>query len=125
MSLVEAHFSPEKSDVDWKILNKIDQLEQLVEASYQKPQVLFKHSTRCGISASAMYQLLHHWNFENAYLDFYYLDLIAHRNISNAITKRFNVIHQSPQIIIISKGIAVENFSHSAINSARLARSLA
>jgi len=43
------------------------------------------------------------------------LDLIAFRNISNDIEKILNVTHQSPQIIIIDKGIAPYNASHEQI----------
>jgi bacillithiol system protein YtxJ len=31
----------------------------------------------------------------------YFLDLIAHRDISNEIASRFGVTHQSPQLILI------------------------
>ena len=34
-------------------------------------------------------------------VDFYYLDLLNYRSISNEIAKHLNVTHQSPQIILI------------------------
>jgi bacillithiol system protein YtxJ len=34
----------------------------------------------------------------------YFLDLIAHREISNGIASRFGVMHQSPQLLLIKEG---------------------
>jgi bacillithiol system protein YtxJ len=47
--------------------------------------------------------------------DFYYLDLIAHRNISNKISEVFHVYHESPQILIIKNGECVYDESHMGI----------
>ena len=49
-------------------------------------------------------------------LDLHFLDLLNHRDISNAIAERFNVVHESPQLLIIKNGIAVSNASHGSIN---------
>ncbi|MFK7808685.1 MAG: bacillithiol system redox-active protein YtxJ [Saprospiraceae bacterium] len=100
---------------DWKHLTKIEQLDDIVEISKEQPVVLFKHSTTCGISAAAKSRL------EEVPFDvdkgvFYYLDLLSHRDVSNKIAEKFGVVHQSPQIIIIKDGVAVNNNSHHAIN---------
>ena len=50
----------------------------------------------------------------------YFLDLIAHRDISNEIANRFGVTHQSPQLILIKEGKAVYNVSHSDIDAEEL-----
>jgi bacillithiol system protein YtxJ len=50
----------------------------------------------------------------------YFLDLIAHRDISNGIASRFAVMHQSPQLILIKDGKAIYNASHSDIDSETL-----
>ena len=40
------------NEIDWSenILDSSDQFKQLVEKSYSKPQLIFKHSTRCSVS---------------------------------------------------------------------------
>ena len=85
-------------------INLIDKntLEKIKTDSVLKTAVLFKHSTRCSISRMALK------NFEidstilnNEKFDFYYLDLLAHRDISNAIADVFDVMHQSPQLLLI------------------------
>ncbi len=48
--------------------------------------------------------------------DFYLLDLLNHRDISNEIAERFSVIHASPQVLIIQEGQCVYDESHNAIN---------
>jgi bacillithiol system protein YtxJ len=35
----------------------------------------------------------------------YFLDLIAHREISNGIASRFGVMHQSPQLLLEGKSV--------------------
>ena len=44
--------------MDWKNLTSIDQLEAITANSFNTPQVLFKHSTRCSISSMAMELIL-------------------------------------------------------------------
>ena len=45
----------------------------------------------------------------------FFLDLLSFRKISNEIAARYDVVHESPQVLIISKGKAVYNESHSGI----------
>ncbi|TNF08335.1 MAG: DUF2847 family protein, partial [Bacillota bacterium] len=47
----------------------------------------------------------------------YFLDLLNHRDVSNEIANRFQVVHQSPQLILIKNGVAVYNASHSEIQA--------
>ena len=97
----------------WKTLDQKSQLEELEKESFTSPVVLFKHSTRCSISHMAKGRL--ESSSEGA-PEIYYLDLIRYRDISNEIAERFNVRHESPQIIIIKDGKAVYNASHGGIS---------
>lgn len=102
----------ENISFDWKVLDAISQLESIVENSKTKTQVIFKHSTRCGISSGVLRK------FEKKYatlfdqIDFYYLDLIAYRAISNGIAERFAVVHQSPQLLVLNRGEVTSYASH-------------
>jgi len=49
-------------------------------------------------------------------VDFYYLDLIAHRDVSNKIAEEFKVYHESPQVLLIVKGECVYDESHMGIS---------
>ncbi len=99
--------------MNWIPLQNEAQIDEIVSKSSQKPQVIFKHSTRCSISSMAKNRL----DKKNAPegIDFYYLDLIQFRKISNKIAVDFNVTHQSPQVLIIDHGICIYDESHSGI----------
>lgn len=108
----------------WKTLSSLAQLEKVKEASKNKTVVLFKHSVTCGISQHAEHKLVSSWNFDESEFDFYYLDLLANRAISNKIAEMFRVTHQSPQILVIKDGEAVSHFSHQAISVDRLRKDI-
>ncbi len=99
--------------MNWINLVSEGQLAQIKASSTQTPQVIFKHSTRCSISVVAKNRL------DNAEVpdgvDFYYLDLLNHRNISAKIAEDFNVYHESPQILLIKNGECVYDESHGGI----------
>lgn len=98
--------------MNWKNLEIETELNNLVETSFIKPQVIFKHSTRCSISIVVKNRLE-----KNAsdLADFYYLDLLAHRGISNLVADKFSVYHESPQILVIKNGDCIYDESHSSI----------
>jgi bacillithiol system protein YtxJ len=104
------------SHIDWQFLNSTAELEMIIEQSTKKPQVIFKHSTRCPISSMAKKRLERHWAFDEDTLDIHYLDLIAYRSISNQVADAFGVTHESPQILIIKNKQAVFHTSHNDIS---------
>ena len=100
--------------MEWIPLTDEAQLQEIVSKSNTKPQVIFKHSTRCSISSVDM-QSLKRGPLPND-LDFYYLDLIAYRSLSNKVAEQFDVHHESPQILIIRNGNCVYDESHLGIS---------
>ncbi len=100
--------------MNWIALTTAEQLTALIKQSSQKPQVIFKHSTRCSISSMAKARLERMQ--EPAGVDFYYLDLIQYRYISNAIAEQFAVFHESPQLLLIKNGECIYSESHSGIS---------
>lgn len=100
----------------WIPLNEMEQLETLRENSNARAQVIFKHSTRCGISRMALNLFEREQLQELEGADAYFLDLIKHRNISNAIADTFGVTHQSPQLLVIRNGQVVAHASHNGIS---------
>jgi len=108
-----------KSNVNWTELTDVAQLMEIEALSNEKPVVIFKHSTRCSISRMALKQFERDYDL-NETVDAYFLDLIAHRDVSNEIASKFNVYHESPQLILIRNGKAVYDVSHSDINAEAL-----
>jgi len=102
----------------WKNLEQLTALEEINKASFTDPILIFKHSTRCSISDVAKARLDREDNLNG--VDFYYLDLIKHRDISNALAEKYNVHHESPQILLIHKGECVYDESHIGITMAEI-----
>lgn len=108
-----------KSGFNWNMLTSISQLEEISAMSNEAPVIIFKHSTRCSISRMVLKQ------FENQFhpdskVTAYFLDLLNYRDLSNTISERFNVMHQSPQLLLITDGTCVYDVSHDAIDAENL-----
>ena len=101
--------------VHWFYLEEMKELDAIVEISFEKPVAIFKHSTRCSVSRMVLKQFENELAIETSLMELYFLDLLAHREISNAISQRFDVHHQSPQLIVIKDGNAIFNASHESI----------
>ncbi len=98
--------------VRWIPLTKKEQVSALIDLSQEKPCVIFKHSTRCSVSAIAKYRLENAWDFEADEVEAYFLDLIAYREVSNFVSAAFSVYHESPQVLLIRDGECICDVSH-------------
>ena len=49
--------------------------------------------------------------------DFFYLDLLSYRQLSNKIAQIFSVPHESPQILLIKNGECIYEESHLGITA--------
>ena len=108
----------------WHNLTSLDQLNEWIEKSNDTPVLLFKHSTRCPVSMMAKKRLESDWNFTQQELSPVYLDLIAYRTVSNEIAERFDVVHQSPQVLLIKNRKCVYHASHEGIEVQKISASL-
>lgn len=107
------------SKINWIPLTDLGQLNEIMELSHQQPVVIFKHSTRCSISRMALKQFENEFDLEGSVTP-YFLDLLNHRDISQEIATRFDVYHQSPQLLLIKEGKSVYDASHSDIDALEL-----
>jgi bacillithiol system protein YtxJ len=101
--------------MNWISLQHEQQLEEIKQKSQTRPQVIFKHSTRCGVSGVVKNRLEKGRLPDD--LDYYFLDIIHHRILSNKIAEEFKVYHESPQVLFISKGECIYDESHMGISS--------
>jgi len=108
------------SGIDRILLINEDQLDELLKVSQLKPVLLFKHSTSCGISAMVIKRFENKLENNKDKYHYYFLDLIRYRNISNNIAIKFNILHQSPQLILIENGKVVDHASHYGIIDMKL-----
>ncbi|WP_111307017.1 bacillithiol system redox-active protein YtxJ [Confluentibacter sediminis] len=112
----------EEKVLPWLDLNTTSQLQTIKDHSATKTQVIFKHSTTCGISRMVMRQFVADFGLSEKELDLYYLDLLAYREVSHAVANTFNVVHESPQVLVIKNGVVVAHASHGAINDLDIKR---
>lgn len=97
----------------WTPITSIEQLETIL--NQQRIAVLFKHSTRCIVSKTALKQFEKNHQTPTEKVGFYFLDLIKHRNISLAVAEKTNILHQSPQLIIWHNGTVLHHANHNEI----------
>ena len=114
----------EIKEMNWIPLERMEQLDEIVEISNAVPVLIFKHSTTCGISRMVLRSFEKAYNYDKKQLEPYFLDLKAHRDISNAIATKFNVQHESPQLLLIKNGTVTYHTSHGAIEAENLLEKL-
>lgn len=104
-----------KNSISWKRLTNLEELKAAIEESNDKSVMLFKHSIRCSISSMALNRIESQWDFSQDEIQPYYLDLITYRNVSDEIASMLNIVHASPQMIVLKEGKPVLDASHNEI----------
>ena len=99
-------------------LESIDSLDRLFDESFERPIVLLKHSTTCGISSGVYREV------GLVASDVNVVVIQTHRDISNAIATRTGVRHESPQAIVLRKGKPVYHASHYDIEAEHIEANL-
>ena len=102
--------------MNWKKMESLVDLGEAIEESRDKKVIIFKHSTRCSVSMMAKKSLEMSWDISSDEVQPYFLDLIKHREVSNEIAKKLEVIHQSPQLIGVNNEEVFYHASHSVIS---------
>ena len=123
MALFNKLFS-KSSDNDnplaWNSLVDDKSIHAVKENSHHKTQLIFKHSTRCGISRMTLKSFEKMLLEDDYSIDFHYLDLLNYRDLSNQISQEFSVHHESPQVLIIKNETCVFTASHYDITNIEL-----
>lgn len=99
----------------WIPLTSLGQLDEITQNSVTKTQMIFKHSTSCGISRMVFTMFSKDFDFKKSQVDLYYLDLHGYRQVSDEVGYKFQVPHQSPQLLVVKNGVVVAHSSHGAI----------
>jgi thioredoxin 1 len=99
-------------------LDSLEKLESLFTRSHEVPVVIFKHSSRCGVSSTVSQRMT------GLDAEINVVVVQASRDVSTAIEEKTGVVHQTPQAMIIRNGEAVYQASHYAITPEALASEL-
>lgn len=106
-------------------LNSVEEWNNVFERTGEIPLVLFKHSTRCPVSAEAYEQFLAHVNKEPVPgFDYALVLVVESRPVSNEVAETLSVKHESPQVILIKNKQAVWHTSHWRITVSSLKENL-
>lgn len=100
--------------LNWISLNNSAQF--LSQLKNEESFLIFKHSTRCPVSFAAKNRFERDWDSNPLPLKAFFLDLIQYRELSNLIAEHLNVVHQSPQVILIKNSEVLHHTSHTSIN---------
>ncbi|KPH14304.1 bacillithiol system redox-active protein YtxJ [Chryseobacterium sp. ERMR1:04] len=104
----------------WKKIESEEDLQTAIENSSRHKIGIFKHSTSCFISKTVLRNFEKEIENTDEKVDLYFLDLLAHRPISNKIAEDLGVRHESPQFIVIENGKAISNASHQDISLSQI-----
>jgi bacillithiol system protein YtxJ len=105
-------------------LHQLEQLDQLLDESRERPLLLFKHSHNCGISLEALDEIVDHLNQESLDARYAMITVQTHRDLSNAVAAKLGVRHQTPQAIVVKDGRAVWSASHFRVNASEIRKAL-
>ncbi len=104
--------------MNWITLDSEQQLDEI--AGSQQPSVIFKHSTRCPVSSMVKRTFEFGGSQLPEHVPIYFLDLIRYRSLSNEIAERWQVRHESPQVLLIQHNTCRYHASHEDIDVATL-----
>ena len=100
----------------WESICNLESLQTIIANSEVKPQLLFKHSSRCFISTIVRSKFDDANN--PALIDYLHIDVLSCRSLSSLVAEHFGITHQSPQAILVYKGECVLDESHQSIDPA-------
>lgn len=106
--------------INWVPLNDEAQLSAIIKISSAKPVLIFKHSTRCGISRMVLKNFESNYDIPETEIDLYFLDLLNYKALSQDISTEFNVMHQSPQVLVIKNREVIYHESHDYISVGKI-----
>ncbi|MBD0383106.1 bacillithiol system redox-active protein YtxJ [Paenibacillus sedimenti] len=102
----------------WKELMTLEEWQQVLDHSTEKPAVVLKHSTACPVSASALEEYEEYLAGKpNGDVDYYLVKVIESRPVSNQIADDLGIKHASPQILYFKNKESVWNTSHWSVTS--------
>lgn len=107
------------------LLQDVESLDAAIAESRQRPVVLFKHSRQCGTSFEALDALHAHMeSAEPGTAAYKMITVQTHRPVSDAVSQRFGIRHETPQAILLRHGKAIWNASHFRITASQLTHAL-
>jgi bacillithiol system protein YtxJ len=102
-------------------LEDVDELHRLLAESERRPVLLFKHSYTCGVSLEALDEIVTHLNERGpgrSAPQYAMVTVQTHRAVSNVISQKLGVRHETPQALLVKRGRVVWTASHFRVTAA-------
>ena len=99
-------------------VNSPEALDRVFEDSFERPVILLKHSTTCGISSGVYREVSQIAGDVNVVV------IQTHRDLSNTISMRTGIRHESPQAMVLVDGRAIYHASHYDIEAEKIEATL-
>lgn len=104
----------------WNVLESIPEVDEIFEQSKRRPQLLYKHSNRCGTCLFTKSEIENSSDDILKHSEMHFIDVISCRKVSDYIAEKLDIWHESPQAILLKNGKVVWHASHSAIKSTKI-----
>ena len=113
-----------KTNINWNTISSNEDLDELLERSKQRPQLIYKHSTICSFSRMAQGELISAADEIEKKADINYVGVIETRPLSNKVSQVLGIRHESPQIILVKNGEAIWDASHGGVKGSTILQQL-
>ena len=101
----------------WNNIDSLELLHDIKDLSFKVPVFIYKHSYRCSICTMTLNRIQSKWSEKDYDIATpYFIDVVKYRSISAEIATMFSIVHQSPQLLLVSKGECFYNSSHLSIS---------
>ncbi|MFA6470741.1 MAG: bacillithiol system redox-active protein YtxJ [Candidatus Latescibacterota bacterium] len=94
------------------VIKEIISKNDLDEIFQDEKALVFKNSLYCGISQNALRELKKFVETIKDDVKVYIIDVNKNRDLSQMIAEKSKIKHESPQILLLEKGVVTWNASH-------------
>ena len=110
-------------------LHNLEELDRLLSESHTRPLLLFKHSYTCGVSAEALDELVDHLNEDVIAAgmpepQYAMVTVQTDRDVSNAVSKKLEIRHETPQALLVRDGRFIWSASHFRVTADAMKKAL-
>ena len=102
--------------LNWKNLQSLDQLQNVIDESRTKPALIFKHRSSSDDSNQAKQTLERDWSIPDDQLECYIIDVMKEKAIASEVSEFAGIPNVFPQVLLFADGVAMYDESHEMIN---------
>ena len=100
----------------WKKLTSLDQFEQVIEESREKPALIFKHMNTSKESLQAKVTLENEWSIPSEQIACYIVDIYENKEVASEVSEFAGIPNVFPQVLLFADGVTMYDESHEMIN---------